>query len=132
MHPGRKECSWRESGGKKSSAGKGERRPEDEDGSQERGDRRGHGIPLGAEKRLGEPDGRDAVVDYARYWSDRSSLPATRLVGWIGIGRGTFYQWPCRYGKANEQNAWIPRDFRLEHWERDVIAACVKDHPREG
>ena len=67
-----------------------------------------------------------------RYWSDRTSLPAALLVGWIGIGRGKFYQWRVRYGKANEHNAWIPRDFWLEPWERDAIEAYFKDHPTEG
>ena len=72
------------------------------------------------------------MVDYVRYWSDRTSLPAALLVGWIGIGRGKFYQWRVRYGKANEHNAWIPRDFWLEPWERDAIEAYFKDHPTEG
>lgn len=67
-----------------------------------------------------------------RYWSDRTSLPAALLVGWIGIGRGKFHQWRVRYGKANEHNAWIPRDFWLEPWERDAIEAYFKDHPTEG
>ena len=71
-------------------------------------------------------------MDYVRYWSDRTSLPAALLVGWIGIGRGKFYQWRVRYGKANEHNAWIPRDFWLEPWERDAIEAYFKDHPTEG
>ena len=79
-----------------------------------------------------EPDKRDAVVDYVRYWSDRTDLPATRLVKWIGIGRSKYYQWRERYGKANEHNAWIPRDFWLEQWERDAIVAYFKDHPTEG
>jgi hypothetical protein len=71
-------------------------------------------------------------VDYVRYWSDRTTLPAARLVGWIGIGRGKFYQWRARYGKVNEHNAWIPRDFWLEQWERDAIVAYFMDHPTEG
>ncbi len=79
-----------------------------------------------------EPDKRDAVVDCVRYWSDRTSLPATRLVGWIGIGRGKFYQRRGRYGKANEHNAWIPRDFWLRPWEREAIVAYCNDHPTEG
>jgi len=79
-----------------------------------------------------EPDVRDNVVDYVNRWSDRTSLPATLFVGWIGIGRGKFYQWRQRYGKANEHNAWIPRDFWLEQWEREAIVVYFKDHPGEG
>ena len=63
---------------------------------------------------------------------NRTSLPATRLVGWIGIGRGKFYQWRQRYGMVNEHNAWVPRDFWLEDWERAAIIAYFKDHPDEG
>ena len=72
------------------------------------------------------------MVDYVRYWSDRTSLPATRLVGWIGIGRGKFYQWRQRYGMVNEHNAWIPRDFWLEDWERAAIIAYFEEHQDEG
>ena len=79
-----------------------------------------------------EPDVRDNVVDYVGYWTDRTGLPATNLVGWIGIGRGKFYQWRKRYGKANEHNAWIPRDFWLEQWERDAITDYFEKHPTEG
>lgn len=79
-----------------------------------------------------EPDKRDAVVDYVRYWSDRTSFPATRLVGWIGVGRSKFYRWRQRYGMVNEHNAWVPRDFWLEDWERAAIVAYFKDHPDEG
>lgn len=79
-----------------------------------------------------EPDIRDQVVDYVRYWSLRTSLAALLLVRWIGIGRGKFYQWRQRYGKVNEHNAWIPRDFWLEPWEREAIIAYFMDHPDEG
>jgi transposase InsO family protein len=53
-------------------------------------------------------------------------------MGWIGIGRGKFYQWRKRYGMVNEHNAWVPRDFWLEDWERAAIVAYFKDHPDEG
>ena len=79
-----------------------------------------------------EPDIRDQVVDYARYWSLRTSLAALLLVRWIGIGRGKFYQWRRRYGKVNEHNAWVPRGFWLESWERAAIVSYFTDHPDEG
>jgi len=71
-------------------------------------------------------------VDYVRYWSGRTTLPANHLVKWIGIGRSKYYQWLGRYGKVNEHNAWIPRDFWLEEWERNDIIAYFKAHPGEG
>jgi putative transposase len=77
-------------------------------------------------------DVRDDVVDYVRYWSERAAISTCCLVGWIGIGRGKYYQWSERYGKANEHNALIPRDFWLFDWEREAIIAYFKEHPEEG
>ena len=54
---------------------------------------------------------RDGVVDYVRYWSDKTEIAAMNIVNQIGISRSKFYDWKQRYGKINEHNAWIPRDF---------------------
>jgi transposase InsO family protein len=54
------------------------------------------------------------------------------LIRWIGIGKGKYYQWCLRYGKINEHNAWIPRDFWLEDWEKDAIIVYCKEHPHDG
>jgi transposase InsO family protein len=67
-----------------------------------------------------------------RYWSDRTELPVTRLVGWLGLARSKFYDWRERYGRANEHNALVPRDFWLEDWERAAIVAYARAHPLEG
>ena len=75
---------------------------------------------------------RDEVVDYVGYWSDRTEIKATKMVKWIGIARSKYYHWRDRYGKANEHNAWIPRDFWLENWEKQAIIAYYLDHPLEG
>jgi putative transposase len=72
------------------------------------------------------------VVDYVRSWSERTGLDTGRIVQWIGIGRSKFYQWRGRYGRVNEHNAWIPRDFWLTDWERQAILQGWSDHPGEG
>jgi len=58
------------------------------------------------------------VVDYVRYWSERTGISYRRIVQWIGIPRSKFYQWQQRYGRVNEHNAWIPRDFWLRDEEK--------------
>ena len=70
-----------------------------------------------------EPDVRDELVDYVRYWSDRTQIKADKMVNWIGITHSKYYDWRCRYGKVNEHNAWIPRDFWLADWEKQEIIA---------
>lgn len=77
-------------------------------------------------------DTRDALVDFVNGWSEKAEIPACRFVRWIGIGSGKFYDWRKRYGKANEHNGWIPRDFWLETWEREAIVAYFEKHPNEG
>lgn len=75
---------------------------------------------------------RDAVVDFVRKWSNKTYMPINRFIAWLGIGRSKLYTWIERYGKANEHNAAIPRDFWLEQWERDAIIKFCIDNPLEG
>lgn len=79
-----------------------------------------------------EPDIRDEVVDYVRYWSSRTDIKAGKIVNHIGITRSKYYDWRRRYGKTNEHNAWIPRDFYLTDREKRAIIAYYNAHPLEG
>lgn len=71
-------------------------------------------------------------MDFVRDLSARSELPTLRLVGWLGVARGKFYDWRTRYGKANEHNALVPRDHWIEDWERNAIVEYFDRHPLEG
>ena len=42
-----------------------------------------------------------------------------------------FYDWKGRYGRVNEHNHWIPRDFWLEDWEKRWIIEFFLTHPDE-
>jgi len=72
------------------------------------------------------------VVDYVRRWTGRTELPAKTLVGWLGIGTSKFHDWKDRYGKLNEHNAWVPRDWWLEDWEKQAILDFQRAYPLEG
>jgi putative transposase len=72
------------------------------------------------------------VVDYVHRWTDRAELTTKRLLGWLGLGTSKFYQWRERYGKANEHNGQVPRDWWLEDWEKQAILDFHDHHPREG
>jgi hypothetical protein len=61
------------------------------------------------------------VVDYVRRWNERTKIPAQQFVGWLGIGQSKFHDWKDRYGKRNEHNAWIPRDWWMADWEKQAI-----------
>jgi len=51
---------------------------------------------------------------------------------WLGIATSKWHSWKNRYGKANEPNAWIPRDHWLEPQEKQAILDFYAAHPLEG
>jgi transposase InsO family protein len=59
-------------------------------------------------------------------------LPAKRLLTWAGLAENKFYHWKNRYGKANEHNAQVPRDWWLEDWEKRAILDFHHQHPLDG
>jgi hypothetical protein len=77
-------------------------------------------------------DVRDQVVDFVRRWSEKTEIGVGRFVSWLGIAGSKFYTWRERYGRVNEHNAWIPRDFWLEPWEKEAILQFHFEHPLEG
>ena len=77
-------------------------------------------------------DTRDEVVDYVRRWNERTEIPAGQFIGWLGITSSKFHDWRNRYGKVNEHNAWIPRDWWLEDWEKQAIIRFSFEYPLEG
>jgi transposase InsO family protein len=79
-----------------------------------------------------QPDVRDEVVDYVRYWSHRTQIAVATMVIWLGITRSKFYDWRLRYGMVNEHNAWIPRDHWLSDAEKQAIMDYYRDNPLEG
>lgn len=71
-------------------------------------------------------------MDFVTDWSAKSDLPAKRITGWLGITTSKFYDWRGRYGKVNEHNGKIPRDFWLTPPEREAIIAYHHENPGEG
>ena len=67
-----------------------------------------------------------------RYYSDKTEIAAGDFIRRIGIARSKYYDWKHRYGKVNEHNAWIPRDFWLTDFERQAIINYYHDNPLEG
>ncbi len=72
------------------------------------------------------------MIDFVTTWSAETELPATRVVGWLGLGASKYFAWKQRYGKANEHNAQVPRDHWLEPWEQQAIVDFARAPPRDG
>ena len=54
------------------------------------------------------------------------------MLGWLQLGASKFHQWKDRYGKANEHNGKVPRDWWLEEWEKQAILNFHDRHPLNG
>jgi putative transposase len=67
------------------------------------------------------------VVDFVREFSAQTELAVTRVVGWLGIARGKFFDWRQRYGHANEHNALVPRGQS----EGEVSSGLEPSHPHQ-
>jgi transposase InsO family protein len=64
-------------------------------------------------------------VDFVRRWSEKTEIRAGHFIEWLDITASKLYDWRERYGKTNEHNGWVPRDYRLE--EREKLA-LIKFH----
>ena len=48
-------------------------------------------------------------MDYVAQWSERADIAVKRIVQWLGVREGKFYDWKQRYGRVNEHNGKVPR-----------------------
>jgi len=71
-------------------------------------------------------------VDFVHRWSGKTGITVACFLLWIGIATSKWHAWKHRYGKANEHNAWIPRDHWLDQAEKEAIIAFHEQYPLEG
>jgi len=71
-------------------------------------------------------------VDFVNRWSSKTGIAVLSFLCWIGLATSKWHHWKSRYGKANEHNAWIPRDHWLEESEKQAIVNFHAEHPLEG
>jgi putative transposase len=72
------------------------------------------------------------VVDFIRGWSEKAGMSIERLLGWLELSVGKFYDWGQRYGRTNQHNGSVPRDFWLQDWEKQAILDFQELYPLEG
>jgi putative transposase len=77
-------------------------------------------------------DTRDQIVDCVHRWSGKTGIAVFSFLVWLGLATSKWHNWKSRYGKANEHNAWIPRDHWLEEAEKTAIVQFHEHHPLEG
>jgi transposase InsO family protein len=65
-------------------------------------------------------------------WTTKTEVLQARFIEWLEMPRAKFFEWRERYGKANEHNAHVPRDFWLLPEERQAILDFNEKNPLEG
>jgi putative transposase len=71
-------------------------------------------------------------VDFIRKWSQKTGLAIERLLQWLELSAGKYYDWAQRYGKINRHNGSVPRDFWLADWEKTAVLDFQLRYPLEG
>ncbi|HLQ45003.1 MAG TPA: IS3 family transposase [Planctomycetaceae bacterium] len=71
-------------------------------------------------------------MDYVAQWSERTDIAVQRIVPWLGIRENKFYDWKQRYGRVDEHNGKVPRDWWLTEAEIAAILRFHDEHPLEG
>lgn len=72
------------------------------------------------------------MVDFTRRWAGKTGLAIERLLEWLELSAGKFYDWAQRYGRANQHNGSVPRDFWLRDEEKRAILDFQERYPLEG
>lgn len=71
-------------------------------------------------------------MEFIRKWSQKTGLSIERLLQWLELSAGKYYDWAQRYGKVNQHNGRVPRDFWLADWEKTAILDFQLRYPVEG
>lgn len=79
-----------------------------------------------------KPEVREAVVELVDYGITRVGMPRKRLLHWLGLAPGKYYDWKRRQGQPNRHNGQIPSRHWLQPWEREAIVAYTGEHPLDG
>ena len=79
-----------------------------------------------------KPEVREAVVELVDYGITRVGMPLKRLLRWLGLAPGKYYDWKRRQGQPNRHNGQIPSRHWLQPWEREAIVAYTGEHPLDG
>ena len=71
-------------------------------------------------------------MDFVNRWSNKTDIAVACFLLWLGLATSKWHSWKDRYGKANEHNAWIPRDHWLTDAEKQAIIDFHHRFPLEG
>lgn len=75
---------------------------------------------------------RNEILSFIKHWNKRSEVPVHKLISWLGINRGRYYEWERRKDQPNKHNAPIPKSHWVLESERLAIIDYAKGHLQAG
>lgn len=79
-----------------------------------------------------EPDIRDSIITFVKYWLSCSHLKKHNILKQIGISRGKFKEWQTRYNLPNQNNSKVPKGDYVNRDEELAIINYCKNNYGEG
>src|SRR5918992_1561918 len=80
-----------------------------------------------------KPEVREAVVELVDYGITRVGMPRKRLLHWLGLAPGKYYDWKRRQGQPNRHTVGTRGDCGL-YWRASAgrLPAVVLPHDRRA
>ena len=75
---------------------------------------------------------RDEIVQTMAVYRAQTGIPVRKLLAWIELNPGKFYDWQARLNEPNRHNGIIPKTHWLLSWERQAIIDYAARHDSEG
>ena len=79
-----------------------------------------------------EPDVRDEIVETLIQYQDKTQIPTTSLLRFLGLRGSKYYEWQSRYGIPNQHNGQIPKANWLFDHEKQAIIDYALINREEG
>jgi putative transposase len=78
------------------------------------------------------PAVRDEVVQTMAVYRTQTGIPVRKLLAWLELSPGKFYDWQQRVACPNRHNGIIPKTHWLLPWEKQAIIDYAVKHEAEG
>ncbi len=78
------------------------------------------------------PAVRDEVVQTMAIYHAQTEIPVRKLLAWLELNPGKFYDWQKRVACPNRHNGIIPKAHWLSPWEKRAIIDYAAKHEAEG
>jgi len=71
-------------------------------------------------------------LNYLHYWRNRTGIAITRILVWVNLSTGKYYNWRKRYNLDNRHNGSVPKSHYILPWEKEAVIEYKLQHSEQG